>query len=91
MIANNRGPLNMSGDDIRQFKMSYGGGIVCFNSNAVITHNIIKGNYAYAGGGVMTYFGNAKIANNLIYDNSALSGRRRDDPGATDQQHDRRQ
>ena len=54
--------------------LSYGGGIVCFNSSAVITHNIIKGNSAYAGGGVMTYIGNARIANNLIYDNSAALG-----------------
>lgn len=74
VIVNNRGPVNMSGNDITQFMLSYGGGIVCFNSSAVITHNIIKGNYAYAGGGVMTYIGNAKVANNLIYDNSAVLG-----------------
>jgi hypothetical protein len=92
VIANNRAPVNMSGNDITQFMLSYGGGIVCRNSGAAVTHNVIKGNSAYADGGVMTYSGNAKIADNLIYDNSAtIGGGVAMIEGATDQQHDRRQ
>jgi beta propeller repeat protein len=74
VIANNRGPVDMTGNDITQWKLSYGGGICCYHSDAVITHNIIRGNRAYVGGGVLIYFGKAKVMDNLIFDNTGLAG-----------------
>jgi len=71
IIANNQGPVEMSGNDTSQLKLCYGGGISCLQSDAVISRNIIRGNRGYAGGGVVAYFGTPKIVDNLIFDNSA--------------------
>ncbi|MBL7215353.1 MAG: right-handed parallel beta-helix repeat-containing protein [Phycisphaerae bacterium] len=68
IIEGNYGPID--GQDIA----GYGGGIACFQSNAIISRNRIIQNEAYAGAGVMVYVGQAIIANNVIRDNSAVIG-----------------
>jgi beta propeller repeat protein/parallel beta-helix repeat protein len=74
VIANNQSPVEIMTNDPTQVMFSYGGGIGCIQSDAVITGNTIRGNSAYIGGGIITYLGNAKITNNLICENSALAG-----------------
>ena len=65
---------NNSIADIENDLSSYGGGIGCYNGNAIISNNIIKNNSAAAGGGVFNYFDGTIIANNVISDNSAYIG-----------------
>jgi len=78
VIANNNGR-------VQSMINGYGGAIGCVVSEAIITHNIIKGNSAFAGAGIMTYpfpdptseegpVYHPMISNNLIYDNSANIG-----------------
>ena len=74
VITGNTGPFDMQSDSPEQWKLCYGGGIGCMQSDAIITQNIIKDNSAYAGGGVMVQIGDPKIINNLIYNNSAYVG-----------------
>jgi parallel beta-helix repeat protein len=74
VITRNYGPVKMQGDNPETWQLGYGGAICCFQSNALISHNIIKSNRSYAGAGIMTYQGNAVIRQNLIYDNSAVIG-----------------
>ncbi|MBN1974688.1 MAG: right-handed parallel beta-helix repeat-containing protein [Sedimentisphaerales bacterium] len=69
VISDNHGKTNTNNNVV-----SYGGGICCLESNAIITRNILKNNTAYLGAGVMTYLGNPIISNNIIHDNSALEG-----------------
>lgn len=73
VIIENIGPSEMEGNDEQQWKLGYGGGICCVESDAIIIRNIIKDNFAYAGGGILIYAGDAKVANNLIYDNTATA------------------
>jgi serine protease len=74
VITGNTGPLDMTTEDSQQWKLCYGGGIGCIQSNAIIMQNVIKDNSTYAGGGMMTYMGDPKIYNNLIFNNSATIG-----------------
>ena len=76
LIVNNHGPLEFTNEGM-PITLSYGVGISCIESAAIITNNIIKNNSGYAGGGIMTYSErniSPTIINNLIYDNSALVG-----------------
>jgi beta propeller repeat protein/parallel beta-helix repeat protein len=74
VISGNTGPQTMEGDNPNTWQLGYGGGISCFESDAIIYRNIIKDNTAFAGAGIMTYFGTPVICNNLIYENSANVG-----------------
>jgi len=74
VIISNNGPAQMQGDNPDAWQLGYGGGICCFESGAIISHNIIKNNSAFAGAGIMTYFSEPIISHNLIYDNSATIG-----------------
>jgi len=74
MITGNAGPAQMDGDNPETWQLGYGGGIVCFESGAIISRNIINNNSAFAGAGVMSYFSEPIISHNLIYDNSATIG-----------------
>jgi hypothetical protein len=51
-----------------------GGGILCLDSDPVILHNVITGNYAEFGGGVSLNGGNALVFGNLIEENGAEGG-----------------
>ena len=78
VITNNNGPVRIERNQI--VAAGYGGAIGCIESDAIITHNIIRGNSAYAGAGIMTFMGaeptfaGPTISNNLIYNNSAYVG-----------------
>ncbi len=74
VIADNRGPVEIVGQNMEDWILSYGVGIGCIQSGAVITRNIIRDNSGYVGSGILIYFGDATISNNLIYDNSAYVG-----------------
>jgi len=74
MITGNAGPAQMDGNNYETWQLGYGGGILCFESEAIISRNIIKNNSAFAGAGVMSYFSEPIISHNLIYDNSATIG-----------------
>ncbi len=74
VITGNIGPVQMNGDNPETWQLGYGGGIVCYESEAIISRNIIKNNSAFAGGGIMTFFGNPIISHNIICDNSATIG-----------------
>ncbi len=74
VITGNTGPVQMEGDNPNNWRVGFGGGICCFESEATISRNIIKNNSAFAGGGILTYFGKPIISHNLIYDNSATIG-----------------
>lgn len=74
IISGNTGAQQMEGDDPTTWRLGYGGGILCFESDAIIYCNTIKNNKAFAGAGIMTYFSDAIIFNNLIYKNSANVG-----------------
>jgi hypothetical protein len=74
IIAGNTGAQQMEGNDPSTWRLGYGGGILCFESDASIYCNTIKNNKAFAGAGIMSYFSDAIIYNNLIYENSANVG-----------------
>lgn len=74
IIANNAGPFDMPGDDPSQWNLCYGAGIGCLESDAVITHNTIRGNSAYVGGALIAYLGNVTVTDNVIFGNSAAAG-----------------
>jgi len=63
VIVDNHGPAEMEGDELAV--ASYGGAIGCLESDAVITHNVIKDNSAFAGAGIMTYLGDPAISMKL--------------------------
>ncbi len=69
IISDNYGKMNINSNII-----SYGGGICCLQSNAIITRNIIKNNSAFVGAGVMTYIGNPIISNNIVSNNTGYEG-----------------
>jgi beta propeller repeat protein/parallel beta-helix repeat protein len=74
VITGNTGPVQMEGDNPNNWRIGFGGGICCLQSEAIISRNIIKNNSAFAGAGIMIYFGEPIISHNLIYDNSATIG-----------------
>jgi len=74
VITGNAGPAQMDGDNPETWQLGYGGGILCFQSEAIIARNIINNNSAFAGAGVMSYFSEPIISHNLVYDNSATIG-----------------
>jgi len=74
VISGNTGSQQMEGDNPDTWRLGYGGGISCFESDAIIYRNIIKNNTAFAGAGIMTYLCEPVICNNLIYGNSANIG-----------------
>jgi beta propeller repeat protein/parallel beta-helix repeat protein len=76
LITNNDGPMVISNDGML-ITASYGVGISCIESSAVITNNIFTNNSGYAGGAIMTFSQSnisPMIINNLIYDNYAIVG-----------------
>ncbi|MHC4755365.1 MAG: right-handed parallel beta-helix repeat-containing protein [Planctomycetota bacterium] len=52
----------------------YGGGVLSFNSNALITQNIIRNNTAFAGAGICVFIGEGLISDNYINNNEAVIG-----------------
>ncbi len=72
VITNNHGPYSEQlVNDRWTYVYSEGGGICC-SGGAIVTHNLIYNNSAYAGGGI--YAGRSTVANNVICDNSAYMG-----------------
>lgn len=69
-IIDNHGPLQVAGPSP---VVSYGGGIACLASDAVVAFNCIANNSAVAGGGVFAW-GDVEVRNNVIYGNSAYVG-----------------
>ncbi len=74
IIGWNNGPIETTNNDQSKWKIGYGGGIGCLESDALIIRNEIRDNFTYAGGGILVYSGDARITNNLIYNNSAIAG-----------------
>ncbi len=74
VITRNHAPYYQRNDgNMSDYAYSYGGGIHCEGYRAVITHNVVYNNSAYAGGGI--YASNsATISNNVVYNNSAAHG-----------------
>jgi len=74
VISGNTGLQITEGQNPETWRLGYGGGISCFESDAIIHCNTIKNNIAFAGAGIMTYLGDPTISNNLIYNNSGYVG-----------------
>jgi parallel beta-helix repeat protein len=60
----------LSGFTIRNGDNPMGGGVLCYSSDALITDNIIRGNYAGRGGGIYCINSNPTIHDNRISGNS---------------------
>jgi len=73
VITANYAPCPTGTAVMQVYDVSYGGAIGGDGCAAIITHNIIKRNSAYAGGGILV-FGDPTISNNIIYNNSAAIG-----------------